>query len=124
MRLFDSNIVIALASCDDNAVNRLVLEDSYAVSVVTRIEVLGYHLLTQEDKSDLVTFLAGGLELALDDEVVQLAVLLRQQRRIGLGDVIIAATALVHKLPLVTRNIDDFKHVENLELFDPFAAST
>lgn len=121
MNLLDSNIVIAVASCDDDAVNRLVREGSYSVSVVTRIEVLGYHRLTQEDKTDLLAFLAGGRELALDDAVAQTAVRLRQQRRMGLGDAIIAATALVHGFPLVTRNTDDFKHVENLKLVNPFA---
>jgi toxin FitB len=122
MNLLDSNIVIAVASSDHDAVNSLVLEGSYSVSVITRIEVLGYHRLTQEDKTDLLVFLAGGLELALDDAVAQTAVRLRQQRRMGLGDAIIAATALVHGLPLVTRNVDDFKHVENLNLVNPFAA--
>lgn len=122
MNLLDSNIVIAVASCDDDAVNRLVREGSYSVSVVTRIEVLGYHRLTHEDKTDLLAFLAGGRELALDNAVAQTAVWLRQQRRMGLGDAIIAATALVHGLPLVTRNVDDFKHVENLKLVNPFAA--
>lgn len=121
MNLLDSNIVIAVASSDDDAVNRLVLEGSYSISVVTRIEVLGYHGLTQEDKTDLLAFLVGGRELALDDAVAQTAVRLRQQRRMGLGDAIIAATALVHGLPLVTRNTDDFKHVENLKLVNPFA---
>ena len=54
MNLLDSNIVIAIASSDDAAVNRLVVECSYSVSVVTRIEVLGYHRLTKEDKTDLL----------------------------------------------------------------------
>jgi predicted nucleic acid-binding protein len=39
----------------------------------------------------------------------------------GLADAIIAATALVHQLPLVTRNVDDFKHVAGLEIVNPFA---
>jgi hypothetical protein len=122
MNLLDSNIVIAIASSDDAAVNGLVLEGTYSVSVITRIEVLGYHLLTEEDKTDLMEFLAGARELALDDAVAQTAVRLRQQRRMGLGDSIIAATALVHGLPLVTRNTEDFKHLENLKLVNPFAA--
>jgi len=123
MNLLDSNIVIAVASSDDAAVNRLVLESSYSVSVVTRIEVLGYQRLTQEDKDDLLAFLAGGRELGLDDAVAETAVRLRQERRMGLGDAIIAATALVHRLPLVTRNWDDFKHVAGLELVNPFTPS-
>jgi hypothetical protein len=88
---------------------------------VTRIEVLGYHRLTEEDKADLQDFLAGGREFALDDVVAQTAVRLRQHRRMGLADAIIAGTALAHGLPLVTRNTDDFKHVENLRLINPFA---
>ncbi len=30
---------------------------------------------------------------------------------------------IVHGLPLVTRNVDDFKHVTGLELVNPFAES-
>ncbi len=48
------------------------------------------------------------------------AITLRQQRKMGLGDSIIAATALVHGLALVTRNVDDFKHVAGLALINPF----
>ena len=38
----------------------------------------------------------------------------------ALGDAIIAATALVHGLKLVTRNVDDFEHITGLELLNPF----
>jgi hypothetical protein len=38
-----------------------------------------------------------------------------------LGDAIIAATALVHDLPLVTRNVDDFQHIAELEVNNRFA---
>lgn len=34
------------------------------------------------------------------------------------GDAIIAATALVHDLSLMTANIKDFKHLEELKLID------
>jgi hypothetical protein len=39
----------------------------------------------------------------------------------GLADAIIAATALVHGLNLVTRNDGDFKHVAGLRVVNPFA---
>jgi predicted nucleic acid-binding protein len=38
----------------------------------------------------------------------------------GLGDAIIAATALEYDLPLVTRNEDDFKHIAELKIINPF----
>jgi predicted nucleic acid-binding protein len=41
-----------------------------------------------------------------------------------LADAIIAATALVHNLPLVTRNEDDFKHVPGLRIVNPFAPAS
>ena len=41
----------------------------------------------------------------------------------GLADAIIAATALVHDLPLVTRNEEDFKHVTGLRVVNPFASA-
>jgi predicted nucleic acid-binding protein len=58
--------------------------------------------------------------LALDDAVAAQAIALRRERRIGLADSIIAATALHHDLVLVTRNTDDFKDVPGLKMRDPF----
>jgi predicted nucleic acid-binding protein len=40
----------------------------------------------------------------------------------GLGDALIAATALVHRRTLVTRNTADFAWVNGLQLLDPFAS--
>ena len=34
-------------------------------------------------------------------------------------DAIIAATALVHQIPLVTRNTEDFQNIEGLRLVNP-----
>jgi predicted nucleic acid-binding protein len=39
----------------------------------------------------------------------------------GLADAMIAATALVHQLPLVTHNTRDFQWIAELELIDPLA---
>lgn len=38
-------------------------------------------------------------------------------------DAIIAATALVHGLELVTQNVEDFQHIAGLQVRDPFARS-
>ena len=44
---------------------------------------------------------------------------LRQQRKMSVGDSIIAATALLNGLTLVTANIADFRWIENIKLMNP-----
>jgi toxin FitB len=44
---------------------------------------------------------------------------LRQQRKMSLGDATIAATAMVHQLPIATHNVTDFQWVPNLTVIDP-----
>jgi predicted nucleic acid-binding protein len=38
----------------------------------------------------------------------------------SLGDALVAGTALVHELTLVTRNIEDFRWIQGLTLVNPF----
>jgi len=52
-------------------------------------------------------------------EVFRLAINLRQQRNLSLGDALIAATALDEKLIFATHNTKDFGWIEGLQLFDP-----
>ena len=59
--------------------------------------------------------------ISLEDEIVSCAIRLRQERRMGLADAVIAATALVHSMPPVTRNVEDFKGIVGLEVINPFA---
>ncbi|WP_027354373.1 hypothetical protein [Desulfosarcina sp. BuS5] len=42
----------------------------------------------------------------------------------GLGDAIIAATALIHNLKLATANIKNFKWIENLGIINPLEKET
>ena len=47
----------------------------------------------------------------VSDEIADRAIALRKSRRMKLGDAIIAATALVHDLIVVTRNTRDFEGI-------------
>jgi predicted nucleic acid-binding protein len=58
--------------------------------------------------------------LPLDIEVTKIAIQIhRNLRRLKLGDTIIAATAIVHNLILVTNNVKDFNTIQNLTVIDP-----
>ena len=120
MKLLDSNILIYAAEPGQEALRESILAEPAGVSVVTMVEVLGYHLLAAEEETDLRGLLKDLTVFAADIMVAERAVGLRQKQKMGLGDAIIAATALVHGLPLVTRNVDDFKHVAGLEITNPF----
>ena len=56
----------------------------------------------------------------MDNNVVNQTISLRKSRKIKLGDAIIAATALVYSLTLVTRNVDDFKKIVSLKILNPW----
>ena len=76
---------------------------------IFRSEALGFHRLTSEAESELSDFFRGSRILPLNETIAQRAVSLRQQRRMGLGDAIIGATAMVHNLTFVTHNTGDFR---------------
>lgn len=120
--LLDTNVLIGATSPgpDGPRFQRWLADPSATVGVLSRIETLGFHRITAQESAALAEMLGTLPELALSEPVVVRAIALRQQRRMGLGDAVIAATALVHDIPLVTRNMQDFKHVAGLRLIDPF----
>ncbi|ASJ16578.1 hypothetical protein A3L04_05590 [Thermococcus chitonophagus] len=57
--------------------------------------------------------------LLIDEEIGILSGEIRRDYNIGLGDAIIAATAIVHGLSVVTGNIRHFSKVEGLHVIKP-----
>lgn len=119
--LLDSNILIYAAQPQYPSLRQFIAEHAPAVSVVSYIEVLGFHRLQPTERTLLEQFFAAAELLPLSDAVVQKAVELRQQHRMSLGDSVIAATALVYGRTLVTRNTDDFRWIPDIALLDPLA---
>jgi len=120
----DSNILIYAAEPGDTLCLPYVERAEAMIASVTRIEVLGFPrfgLLSAEQQERLQTITTSSIELPLDEEVIRRAIPLRQQKKMSLGDAIIAATALEYDVPLVTRNEDDFKHIPGLQIINPFA---
>ena len=59
-------------------------------------------------------------EIAIDPDIKFAAIALRRTYRLKLPDAIIAATALHLEVPLITRNVKDFKNIPVLKLINPF----
>ncbi|HET6575812.1 MAG TPA: type II toxin-antitoxin system VapC family toxin [Fimbriiglobus sp.] len=120
--LLDSNVIIYSAQPDHAELRRFIAENVPAVSAVSIVEVIGYHRLAEGDRHYFEEFFAVAEVLPITPVILDQAVRLRQARKMGLGDAIVAATALVHRRTLVTRNTKDFDHIAGLALHDPFSA--
>lgn len=60
------------------------------------------------------------MALSLDESLTTQAIQLpRQHKKLKLGDAIIAATALIYDLALLTRNTVDFNNIQGLQVIDP-----
>jgi len=55
----------------------------------------------------------------VDEDVADKAIELKREANIKLADAVIAATALLNKMKLATRNVDDFIHIKELEVINP-----
>ena len=115
--LLDSNILIYGGKAEHPVLDQILDRTDLAAASITCIETLGYHKLSAVERHWLEEMFKRMKVLPLSDAM---RLLERQERAIGLADAIIASTALVHGLPLVTRNTDDFKNVAGLTLLDPF----
>jgi toxin FitB len=118
--LVDSNILIYAAQPAHAHLRQFIAVHAPAVSAVSYVEVLGYHQLDDEERQYLEAFFRLARVLPLSQAVLDKAVGLRQQRKMSLGDALVAGTALVHGLPLVTRNLEDFQWIQGLSLLNPF----
>jgi toxin FitB len=120
--LIDSNIIIYSARPEYPQIRQFIAEHNPSVSALSYVEVLGYHQLTEGDRLHFEEFFRHARIIAISTEVIEQAAVLRRQRRMTLGDAIIAATAIVYGLTLVTRNSVDFQWIAELLLLNPFEA--
>jgi len=118
--LVDSNILIYAAQPAHAHLRQFMAVHAPAVSAVSYVEVLGYHQLDDEERQYLEAFFRLACVLPLSQAVLDQAVTLRQQRKMSLGDALVAGTALAHGLTLVTRNVEDFRWIQGLSLLNPF----
>lgn len=117
--ILDNNIIIYSTKPEYDFLREFIAENSPLVSAVSYVEVLGYHKLADEEKELLEEFFDSTQILPISKEVITKAIELRQLKKMTLGDALIAATALVNNLVLVTNNTTDFVWIDELKLFNP-----
>lgn len=95
--------------------HRLPRRGRLAYSVVTRAELLAG---APEHEPAVRRLLAGMDELVVDRRVADRAGLLRREG-LRMPDALIGATAIVHQLTLLTRNVADFRRAPGLRVREP-----
>lgn len=117
--LLDSNLVSDYLSGNLPEKGMLFVDDIFdnhpIISIVSKIELLG-HNLPNYDKYLLAV--ENSIVLELDSHVLSKTIAIKKSRKIKTPDAIIAATALVHELTLITHNLKDFSKIQNLRILD------
>jgi len=120
--LLDTNFVINYfkgifsddaAKFTDSVINYLTY-----VSVITRMELLSWQSLKPKDEEVIKEFIFDSTVFFLEENIITKTILLRRTNKIKLPDAIIAATAIVHNLQLITHNLKDFKNIPELIVVD------
>lgn len=57
--------------------------------------------------------------ITIKEHIIKTTIDLRKSNKIKLPDAIIAATAIAYDLTLLTRNVNDFKNLKGLRIYDP-----
>jgi len=89
-------------------------KNNYFISVITEIELLSYHKLTQNEETVLRQALSNFIDITISNEVKQKTIEIRKKINLKLPDSIIVATALIQNATLVTSD----KKLLNLDFLD------
>lgn len=113
MVVLDSNIFIYLANgmLSGSCIEKV----DVAYSIISQIETLGFHGIMASEQELIEDLLNESIMLPLTPVIASKAVYLRKIYKMGLGDSIVAATALEYDVELWTANVNDFKLLQGLK---------
>jgi len=122
MILLDTNILIELFK---KTPKYLLIVKNIGVNnlIISKMSVFEMYIgaLNKKEINDIRKFLDYFSQIPIDETITDSAIDLVYQYRLShslyIGDAIIAATALKHKIPLYTLNIKDFKYIPDLKLY-------
>ncbi len=119
--LIDTNAVIDyLGGCLPAKGKELMDNIRPAISVITKIELLSGRHIPPTDMEKIKRFISNAdVYEVLDDTIVQQTAEIRQKYKTKTPDAIIASTAIVNNLTLITRNTSDFISIPGLTILDP-----
>jgi predicted nucleic acid-binding protein len=88
------------------------------VSVITKIEVLSFNPPEVYNQM-LNDFMNDAIVFDLTNDIVETSIMIRKKYKTKLPDAVIAATAIVYDLTLITRDAKDFQSITELKSINP-----
>jgi predicted nucleic acid-binding protein len=89
------------------------------LSSITEIELLCWKTTNEKDIEVLNDFIYNSEVIELEQGIKLKTASLRKSYNIKLPDAIIASTAIIYDLILLTKNISDFNKITELNILDP-----
>jgi predicted nucleic acid-binding protein len=86
-----------------------------SISIISEIELRGYHGITDNDERIIRTFLHDLKILPINHYIKEFSINLRKEYKLKTPDAIIAATAIVEKMSLISADAH-FKRIKELDL--------
>ena len=118
--LIDSNVIIDFCNGKLSINGRTFLENiEPEISIITNIELFATKNISEQEYALLNKFVAITTIHPVNADLVKTIIDIRQFYKLKLPDAIIAATALVFNLDLVSRNLSDFERINGLQVIDP-----
>lgn len=111
--LADTNALIYLLN--GNSCMSQFLQSKLAFSVISEMELLSFSGITAEEENNIKSLLLDCIEISLTDEIKEKTIEIRKKYKTKLPDAIVAASAIVKNIPLITAD-KGFNQIEELDL--------
>ncbi len=123
--LWDTNTVIyylqqLFPSGAEKFMDEILKEEQPVISAITEIELLCWKSATEKDLGLLHNFINDASVIELEQSIKLKTADIRKAHRIKLPDAIIAATAIIYDLTLLSRNLSDFNNINGLKIVNPW----
>ena len=118
----DTNIVIAYLAGEEQVIQTLSSLKKkgriFLLPTIVEAEILAYPLWSAIERTDAERFLEENFHsIPFDRTIARAAAEIRRATKIKFPDAAIAATALVTRTILATRNVRDFRKIPDIQLF-------
>lgn len=111
--LADTNALIYLLN--GNPCMSPFLQNKLAFSIVSEMELLSFSGITESEENNIKSLLLDCNEINISDEIKEKTIEIRKKYKTKLPDAIVAASAIVNNIPLITAD-KGFNQIKELNL--------